>query len=248
MLSLQSSIKLSILVQLPYFYEPNITSTNTSLVLSEETSKHCIQVLRMHSGEQLQLTDGTGSIYTAAITKADKKHCEVTIEDSSFKEQATRKICIAISLLKNASRFEWFLEKATEIGVQEIIPLLCERTERQHFRYDRMQNIVVSAMLQSQQCWLPHLHQPTPYQQIVVKNEYTDKRIAHCVAEEDKILINAIPVHEKVQICIGPEGDFTQQEILLALQHGYQPVSLGNNRLRTETAGVLASALLMYSH
>ena len=234
--------------QLPYFYEPTITSTNTSFVLSEETSKHCIQVLRMHTGEQLQLTDGAGYIYTAAITKADKRRCEVTIESTSFREQERRKICVAISLLKNASRFEWFLEKATEIGVQEIIPLLCERTERQHFRYDRMESILVAAMLQSQQCWLPRLHQPTPYRQVVVKNDYTDRRIAHCVAEEDRILINDLPVHNDVQILIGPEGDFTNYEIVLALEQGFKPVSLGNTRLRTETAGVLASALLMYSH
>jgi 16S rRNA (uracil1498-N3)-methyltransferase len=236
------------LIQLPYFYEPNITSTNTSFVLSEDTSKHCIQVLRMHAGEQLQLTDGLGNVYTATITRADKKHCEVTTQKASFKEQEGRKICVAISLLKNASRFEWFLEKATEIGVQDIIPLLCERTERQHFRYDRMHNIVAAAMLQSQQCWLPYLHQPTAIEQVIVKNDYLDKRIAHCVAEEDKVLINTVPVHGAVQILIGPEGDFSNNEIELALQHHYKPVSLGNTRLRTETAGVLASALLMYSH
>lgn len=236
------------MVQLPYFYEPGVNSINTAFTLSEDTSRHCIQVLRMQAGEQLQLTDGLGKLYTAAITKADKRHCEVQIQNTRFKEQDSRKVCIAISLLKNASRFEWFLEKATEIGVQEIIPLLCERTERQHFRYDRMQHIVIAAMLQSQQCWLPHLHQPTPLQQVVVKNDYTDKRIAHCVAEEDKVLISKVPVHSEVQILIGPEGDFTSSEIALALQQGYQPVSLGDTRLRTETAGVLASALLMYSH
>jgi len=202
----------------------------------------------MHAGEQLQLTDGAGNLYTAAITKADKKHCEVTIQDTRYKEQEARRVCVAISLLKNANRFEWFLEKATEMGVQEIIPLLCERTERQHFRYDRMQGITVAAMLQSQQCWLPLLHQPTFLQQVVTTNNYVDKRIAHCVVGEEKILINTLPVHDAVQILIGPEGDFTNKEIDLALQQGYKPVSLGNTRLRTETAGVMASALLMYSH
>jgi 16S rRNA (uracil1498-N3)-methyltransferase len=236
------------LTQLSYFYEPNISSTNSSFILSEDTSRHCIQVLRMQAGEQLQLTDGAGNVYTAAITKADKKHCEVRIQESRYKEQGARKVCIAISLLKNAGRFEWFLEKATEMGVQEIIPLLCERTERQHFRYDRMQSIIIAAMLQSQQCWLPQLHQPTPLQQVIVKNDYTDKRIAHCITEEDKRFINDFPVRNAVQILIGPEGDFTNSEIALALQNGYKPVSLGNTRLRTETAGVLASALLMYSH
>jgi len=236
------------MIQLPYFYEPNIISTNTSFVLSEDTSRHCVQVLRMQAGEQLQLTDGSGNLYTAAITKADKKHCEVTVQDTRYKAQEARKICIAISLLKNANRFEWFLEKATEIGVREIIPLLCERTERQHFRYDRMQGITIAAMLQSQQCWLPVLHQPTPLQQVITTSGYADRRIAHCVSEESKVLINTLPVHNAVQILIGPEGDFTNNEIDLALQHSYKPVSLGNTRLRTETAGVMASALLMYSH
>jgi 16S rRNA (uracil1498-N3)-methyltransferase len=236
------------LIQLPYFYEPHITSINNAYTLSEDTSRHCVQVLRMQAGKQLQLTDGLGNLYTAAITKADKKHCEVRIQDTKFEHQDIRKVCIAISLLKNASRFEWFLEKATEMGVQEIIPLLCERTERQHFRYDRMQGITVAAMLQSRQCWLPNLHQPTALQQVVVKSNYTDKRIAHCMAEQDRIFINALPVHNDVQLLIGPEGDFTSHEITLALQHHYKPVSLGNTRLRTETAGVMASALLMYSH
>jgi len=237
-----------ILMQLPYFYEPAIASANTAFVLGEDTSKHCVQVLRMQAGEQLQLTDGNGNLYTAIITKPDKKHCEIQIQNATFVIQPTPKVSIAISLLKNASRFEWFLEKATEIGVQEIIPLLCERTERQHFRLDRMQNILAAAMLQSQQCWLPQLHQPTPFQQVVVKNDYTDKRIAHCIDDEERILINTLPVHDSVQILIGPEGDFTHSEIALALEQGYKPVSLGKTRLRTETAGVLASALLMYSH
>jgi 16S rRNA (uracil1498-N3)-methyltransferase len=134
------------------------------------------------------------------------------------------------------------------MGIQEIIPLLCERTERQHFRYDRMQGIAIAAMLQSRQCWLPHLHQPTLFEEVVVKNNYSDKRIAHCANEANKIHINALPVHNQVQILIGPEGDFSSNEIVLALQHHYRPVSLGNTRLRTETAGVMASALLMYSH
>jgi len=235
-------------MQLPYFYEPQVTFTNTSFVLSEETSRHCVQVLRMQTSEQLQLTDGAGNLYTAAITKADKKHCEVIIQDIRYMEQEAKRICVAVSLLKNANRFEWFLEKATEIGVQEIVPLLCERTERQHFRYDRMQGITVAAMLQSQQCWLPLLHEPTPLQQVITTSNYADKRIAHCVAGEDKILINTLPVQDAVQILIGPEGDFTSKEIEMALQQGYKPVSLGNTRLRTETAGVMASTLLMYSH
>lgn len=235
-------------MQLPYFYEPFVTSINTIMMLGEDTSRHCVQVLRMKAGGKLQLTDGKGNIYTATIINADKKHCGVRIEEISYKEnQNKRKVCIAISLLKNMSRFEWFLEKAVEIGVQEIIPLLCGRTEKQHYKTDRLQNIVVSAMLQSQQVWLPLLHQPTVFSEVINNSDpFNQKLIAHCVNDDSKITINTISIQEKTQILIGPEGDFTEQEIALALQHRYQPVSLGNTRLRTETAGVVASALLTH--
>ena len=236
-------------MQLPYFYEPFISSINTVMTLGEDTSRHCVQVLRMKAGGKLQLTDGKGNIYTATIINADKKHCGVRIEETNYKEnQNTRKVCIAISLLKNMSRFEWFLEKAVEIGVQQIIPLLCERTEKQHYKMDRLQNIVVSAMLQSQQVWLPLLHQPTTFSEVINNsNLFNQKFIAHCIDDNRKITMNTISILDKTQILIGPEGDFTEKEIALALEHHYQPVSLGNTRLRTETAGVVASALLVHS-
>ncbi|MDE3145340.1 MAG: RNA methyltransferase, partial [Bacteroidota bacterium] len=146
--------------------------------------------------------------------------------------------------VKNASRFEWFLEKATEMGVCEIIPLLCHRTERQHFRFDRMNNILIAAMLQSQQTWLPALQTPTSFQTVVDQSQYTQKLIAHC-EEDQKKDMKDVQLMNDVQILIGPEGDFTSDEILSAIQKNYKPVSLGNTRLRTETAGVMASALLL---
>ncbi len=234
-------------MQLPYFYEPGIASANAIVILSEETSKHCIQVLRMKVGDRLQLINGKGSLYTASIANADKKHCSVRIEDASYQKPEERKISIAISLLKNAGRWEWFLEKAVEIGVQEIIPLLCTRTEKQHYKTDRAQGIVVSAMLQSRQVWLPVVHPPTLLEE-AIRTSYsiTQKLIAHCLDDGNKISLQHLPLHDSTQILIGPEGDFTEEEITLALQHGYQPVSLGNTRLRTETAGVVASALLIH--
>ncbi len=235
------------MIQLPYFYEPHITSSATAFTLSEATGRHCIQVLRMQVGTLLQLTDGRGNLFTAAITRADKKHCEVKVQDSKFEPQGSRKVCLAVSLLKNAARFEWFAEKATEMGVQEIVPLLCGRTERQHFRYERMQGIVVSAMLQSRQCWLPLLHEPATLPHTVANSDYTLKLVAHCASDENKMSINTITLNKNVQMLIGPEGDFTESEIALALQQGYKPVSLGTTRLRTETAAVMASALLIYS-
>ncbi|MGI8950123.1 MAG: RsmE family RNA methyltransferase [Chitinophagaceae bacterium] len=230
-------------MQLPYFYEPFIAA-NKNFVLSEETSKHCIIVLRMKQGQQLQLTDGKGNLFTAAISKADKKNCEVVIRDTGYEMRDTKQVCIAISLLKNANRFEWFLEKATEIGVEEIIPLLCERTEKQHFRFERMNNILISAMLQSRQAWLPFLKQPTLFHEVVTTSAFHKKFIAHCMQSEKKF-IKDVEFDNNLQILIGPEGDFTINEIQLALQHNYIPVSLGSTRLRAETAGVVASALMI---
>lgn len=231
---------------LPFFYIETIEAASSLITLNEETSKHVVQVLRMQAGELLNLTDGKGNRLTAAITDAHKKHCVVQVK-SIVQEAATeQKTIIAISLVKNASRFEWFLEKATEMGVSAIVPLICDRTERQHFRYDRMKGITVSAMLQSQQCWLPLLQEPIPFdaylQQVPVD---AVKLIAHC-EETQKRSLSAVAVSQakEVVLLIGPEGDFSPQEIAQALQHEFIPVTLGETRLRTETAGVAAAALL----
>ncbi|MFY7964865.1 MAG: RsmE family RNA methyltransferase [Chitinophagaceae bacterium] len=228
---------------LPYFYQKNISATNNQLVLTEEASKHCVQVLRMKEGEQLQLTNGIGNLFTAEIIAANKRNTIVKILETSNTQHSTSIICIAISLLKNASRFEWFLEKATEIGITEIIPVISKRTERQHFRFDRMNNILIAAMLQSQQTYLPVLKEPVLFNEIFKSADYQTKLVAHC-EEDKKQAIKDIAVNGKTQILIGPEGDFTPEEIALALQNNYQPVTLGNTRLRAETAGVVAAVLL----
>lgn len=232
----------------PFFYTGDLDASSSIITLNEETSKHVVQVLRMKEGEELNLTDGKGNLLTAEITNAHKRNCAVRVKATSHKPQNEKKVSIAISLVKNASRFEWFLEKATEIGVTEIIPLLCERTERQHFRFDRMNGILVSAMLQSQQTWLPLLHEPTKLDECIRHTEASDgvnKFIAHCIDEGRQSLSNLqirkFPNHS---ILIGPEGDFTPNEIELALQHQFIPVTLGETRLRTETAGVAAAVLL----
>ncbi len=230
-------------MQLPYFYEENILQPTHTL--SEETSRHCVQVLRMKEKEQLQLTDGKGNLFRATIIQADKKHCEVKMEAAGYEPRALSGVSIAISLLKNPSRFEWFLEKATEIGVHEIIPLLCEHTEKEHLRIDRMQNILISAMLQSRQTWLPALHHPTNFNVFINKDFDGLKLIAHCVEEEKKPVGNVITQQQNKLILIGPEGDFSSAEITVALKKNFIPVTLGNTRLRTETAGIVAAALLI---
>lgn len=214
------------------------------LVLEEDTSKHVVQVLRMQRKDLLQLTDGQGNLVTAEIIDAQKKKSTVRITQAEFIQRPERKTCIAISLLKNGNRFEWFLEKATELGIQQIVPLLCERTNRQHFRYERMQSLLVSAMLQSQQAWLPEFIEPVRYNRFIEEVEADQKFIAHCIDDNKKHLRNLIDPSLDSVVLIGPEGDFSKEEIELALQHNYTPVSLGNTRLRTETAGIVAATLL----
>jgi len=235
-------------VDLPFFYIGQYDASQNELVLHEDTSKHIVQVLRMKRGEELNLTDGKGNTITAEIADNHKKHCRVRIIDSRFTSPDSRKITIAISLLKNSSRFEWFLEKATEIGVHEIIPLICKRTEKQKFREDRMQNILVSAMLQSQQSWLPVLHKPIDYELIFRQEEIThtsQKFIAHCIEEEKRNLADLVNETLSSQvILIGPEGDFTNEEVQLAIHNHFDAVSLGETRLRAETAGIVAATIL----
>ena len=231
---------------LPFFYIDNY-SGQKQIVLDEDTSRHVVQVLRMKEGEQLNLTDGKGSLLTCEITDANKKHCHVEVRAKNDSPKPLIQVSIAISLLKNTNRFEWFLEKATEIGVREIIPLICERTEKEKFRHDRMNAICISAMLQSQQCWLPVLHEPVQFENAVIRKfENCLKLIAHCEDDKKKKLSDfQIDPFSNCQILIGPEGDFAPKEIDGALQNGYQPVSLGETRFRTETAGVVAAAMLM---
>ena len=236
-------------MSLPFFYKEDIDLTTTNVLLDEATSKHIVQVLRMQNGEQLQLTNGKGNLFTAEITDDNRKKCAVTIIKKSEIANHKSKISIAISLIKNTTRFEWFLEKATEIGVTEIIPLICERTEKTNFKMERMKSILVSAMLQSKQCWLPVLHQPAPFKTLQ-ELKMQQKFIAHCEDENNKVpLINKL-INQSTNklILIGPEGDFTKNEIELALQNNFIPVALGETRLRTETAGVVAATILKFFH
>jgi len=231
-------------MQLPFFFEENF-STEGNFILSEEASKHIVQVLRMHENENLLITNGKGQVLTTRLVKANKKNAEVQIINKSVRPKIIPEISIGISLIKNTNRFEWFLEKATEIGVSEIIPIICERTEKQHFRYHRMKNVMVSAMLQSQQAWLPALHEPAKFDVIIKNSPHQNKYIAHCIDDEKQHLHNEVISKEDQIILIGPEGDFTKDEIATALKNNYIPVSLGETRLRTETAGIVAAVLLL---
>ena len=231
-------------MQLPFFFEENLPGEET-FILSEETSRHIVQVLRMRENENLLITNGKGQVLTTRLVKANKKNAEVQVINKSAGPEIISQISIGISPIKNANRFEWFLEKATEIGVSSIYPIICERTERSHFRFDRMKNILVSAMLQSRRAWLPTLHQPINFKMIMEDQRYANKYIAHCM-DDNKNHLNREVISGKDQIVlIGPEGDFTKEEVMAALKNNYVPISLGETRLRTETAGIVAAVLLL---
>lgn len=232
---------------LPFFYKEDIDPKITTVIPDDDTSKHILQVLRMKNGEQVQLTDGRGNRYVAEITEKTKKSCTLQLLSSSFEPEPEQKIIIAISLVKNTHRFEWFLEKAAEIGVSNIFPLLCARTEKQHFRYDRMKGILISAMLQSQQSWLPVLEEPEKFSFFIQHASGGQKFIAHCEDKESNRQLSAFRPFDSPMILIGPEGDFTTDEIEAAYQHNFVPVALGYTRLRTETAGVVAATILKLS-
>ena len=236
---------------LPFFHSEEIETAAKQFVLNEETSRHIAQVLRMPTGGQLQLTDGKGNAFLARLTDNNKRKCVVEILSATVQPPPAKKVTIAVSLVKNAHRFEWFLEKATEIGVSEIVPLLCSRTEKQHFRVERMRSILISAMLQSQQSWLPVLHEPIKFGAYIKSTKegaVSKKFIAHCESGEPKVQLTSYQPFDSSVILIGPEGDFTIDEIELALQQNFSPVALGNNRLRTETAGLVAATIMTISH
>jgi 16S rRNA (uracil1498-N3)-methyltransferase len=229
---------------LPFFYKQDLDSLAVDVLLDEDTSKHIVQVLRMQNKAQLQLTNGKGDVFTAEITDNNRKKCAVRILKTTATQRAVSNTTLAISLIKNSHRFEWFLEKATEIGVFQIVPIICERTEKTAFKFDRMKSILISAMLQSQQSWLPILKEPTSFHAFVKHSAADKKFIAHCENSEAKIQLHTCQPFTDSVILIGPEGDFTIDEIAIALQNNFIPVALGNTRLRTETAGVVAATLL----
>ncbi len=229
----------------PFFYFAHLATMPDEFVLNENSSRHIVRVLRMQPGENLRLTNGMGLSVVAAIREANKKHCGVKIIEKKIQESPKRKIRIGLSLLKNTSRFEWFLEKAAELGISEIIPLKCIRTEKQQFRKERLLGILESAMIQSQQVWMPVLNEPENFSVFIEKAQAEQKFIAHCEPGLKRKLSEMINSDLSSQlILIGPEGDFTEEEIKLALRFGFNAVDLGENRLRAETAAVAAAALL----
>ena len=198
-------------------------------------------MLRLKKGDQILVMNGKGSIYQAAIQNPDSNACQVIIlKEESRQNERLYHLTIAIAPTKNIDRFEWFLEKSTEIGIDRIVPIICQHSERKELKTDRLEKILISAIKQSGQLYLPELTQPIPFKEIIKLPFEGDRFIAHCNSGEKQIFKNSVSAGKNVLVLIGPEGDFDSVEIKLALEQGFKPVSLGESRLRTETAGIVA--------
>ena len=220
------------------FYAPDIEST---LVLPEEESGHCVRVLRLAVGDEILITDGKGCFFQATIAEAHAKHCRVEIVSSWTPEKPWKGyIHIAVAPTKNMDRMEWFAEKATEIGIDEITCLNCRFSERKEVKPARLEKILVSAMKQSQKATLPLLNGMTDFKEFVKRPFDGQKFIAHCEKGEKPLIKSIYHPEGNVLILIGPEGDFSPEEIRLAIEQGFEPISLGKSRLITETAALTA--------
>ena len=223
------------------FYTPDIESHHTSFMLSEEESKHAIRVLRLSEGSKIHLIDGRGRLYETEIIDAHPKR--TTLKVLSIEEGLGKfdyDVHIAVGPTKNIDRIEWFLEKATEIGISEITPLVCENSERKEVKIERLEKIAIAAMKQSLKAYLPKINPVISFQKFIqsIHDSDTYKAIAHCVDGEKKYISDVFKPKSKYLILIGPEGDFSDKEIAMAIEAGFNPISLGDARLRTETAAL----------
>lgn len=222
------------------FYFSDINEDTYSFSFDKEESRHIHKVLRKKDGDTLFVTNGLGFIFKVKITLITDNKCIVKV--ISFEKTPLPKyhLHLAVAPTKMNERYEWFLEKATEIGIHEITPVICEHSERKVIKIERFGKILLSAMKQSNRYFLPKLNEPVSFKEFVKQNFDGQKFIAHCVETEKQTLKNTLQPAQNVTVLIGPEGDFSEKEIDLALQNKYIPVSLGNTRLRTETAAVVA--------
>lgn len=222
------------------FYTPEINTQTDTFVFDKEESRHIVKVLRKTTGDKVYVTNGSGSLFKTEITLASDSKCTVRVVSEEKSEPLPFYLHLAVAPTKMNDRYEWFLEKATEIGISEITPIICDRSERTQVKIDRFEKIVVSAMKQSNQYHLPKLNEAVTFKEFMKMKSNAQKFIAHCEETDKKSLKSELKKGTDVTILIGPEGDFSEKEITLALAGGYIPVSLGETRLRTETAAVVA--------
>jgi 16S rRNA (uracil1498-N3)-methyltransferase len=222
------------------FYNPTITEATETFSFDKEESKHIIKVLRKKDTDILFVTNGLGFLFKTEITLASDSKCTVQILSFEKVDSPKHKLHLAVAPTKMNDRYEWFLEKATEIGIHEITPIICDRSERKVINAERFDKIILSAMKQCNQLHLPILHPATTFKEFVKQKKEGLQLIAHCEETDKKTLKSVLKPNENYTILIGPEGDFSEKEISLALENNYIPVSLGNTRLRTETAAIVA--------
>ena len=223
------------------FYTPDIGSV-VEYTLPEQESKHCVRVLRLSEGDELNLTNGLGTMYKGEIISAQPKSCSIQIKEriTDF-EKRNYYLHVAIAPTKNIDRFEWFLEKATEIGIDEITPIVSEHSERKQIKPERLERVIVAAMKQSLKAYKPQLNALTNLSTFLKNNLGSQfKAIAHCNEGEKKLVKEFYSTGQPVTLLIGPEGDFSPEEVKTAVGSGFEEISLGSSRLRTETAGVVA--------
>lgn len=224
------------------FYQPLIPEGVHHL--DEEESRHCVKVLRRNTGDTIKITDGKGFFYDCVITTADPKKCSFKIVDKRKEKLRDYSIHIAISPTKNPDRIEWFTEKAVEFGIDRITLLQCDNSEKSFLKTERLRKMAVSAMKQSLKASLPQITEPTSFQKFVTSESADEKFIAFVDESNPNHLKNLAQKNKSAIVLIGPEGDFSKEELATALENAYKKVSLGNSRLRTETAGVAACHIL----
>jgi 16S rRNA (uracil1498-N3)-methyltransferase len=223
------------------FFNPTINENTKEVLFNKEESRHIIKVLRKRQGDILQITNGKGYLFSAEIIIESDKKCVVKIINTEYKEKEWKYyLHIAIAPTKNIDRLEWFIEKATEIGIDEITPIICENSERKVIKHERLQKIMLSAVKQSLKYTAPKLNELVSFNDFINNRSEESLLIAHCNDGEKKSLKSFEFNKDKITILIGPEGDFSLKETEAAIQAKFTPISLGESRLRTETAGVVA--------
>lgn len=225
------------------FYSPDISSDSDFFSFDKDESKHIVRVLRKKEQDTIHITNGKGYLFTCEIISALEKKCEVKINQTTFVNPTEYQLHLVVAPTKMNDRYEWFLEKATEIGIHQITPIICDRSERKELKIERMEKILLSAMKQSLQYYLPQINPVISFSEFIKKQHQGQLFIAHCEPTQKKELTKELKPSGQLTVLIGPEGDFSDKEIQQALSAGFLPVTLGNTRLRTETAAVFATAV-----
>lgn len=230
------------------FYNPSIDLSTETFFFDKEESGHIVKVMRRNSGDILMVTNGLGQLFTTEIVLASSSKCTVKVNMVKNQKSIGYKLHLAVAPTKMNDRFEWFLEKATEIGITEITPIICDRSERKSVKDERFNKIILASMKQSASCYLPKINEAINFKNFIQNQFEGQKYIAHCENSEKEILKNVLIQNVNTLILIGPEGDFSENEIYSAKNHDFKAVSLGNSRLRTETAAVVACHTVSLAH